>query len=100
MDPEQRKQSMVRVTAIVVNVAIQASIIYSASQQDRITYHTSALSGAAWVAELMSGHPERIRCELGVHLHVFKIIIEYLKVIGHAHSRDVFLEEQLAIFLY
>jgi hypothetical protein len=106
MDPEsdlqleRRRLFMVRAAAIAVNVAVQATIIYSASNYDRIPYHTSALTGAAWVTELMNGHPERIRCELGVHLHVFKIIIEYLKVIGHTNSREVFLEEQLAIFLY
>jgi hypothetical protein len=97
---EQRRLFMVRAAAIAVNFAVQATIIYSASQYDRIPYHTSALTGAAWVAELINGHPERIRCELGVHLHVFQIIIEYLKVINQTHSREIFLEEQLAIFLY
>jgi hypothetical protein len=100
MDLQQRRLFLVRASAIAVNIAVQATIIYSASHYDRIPYHTSALTGAAWVTELMNGHPERIRCELGVHLHVFKIIIEYLKIIGHTNSRDVFLEEQLAIFLY
>jgi hypothetical protein len=104
MDPksdlQQRRLFMVHAAAIAVNVAVQATIIYSASNYDRIPYHTSALTGAAWVTELMNGHPERIHCELGVHLHVFKIIIEYLKVIGYTNSREVFLEEQLAIFLY
>ncbi|KAF8222593.1 hypothetical protein L208DRAFT_1183552, partial [Tricholoma matsutake] len=63
-------------------------------------YHDSALTGADWVKELMEGHPERICCELGVHLHVFKILVAYLQVISETHSRDVFLEEQLVIFLY
>ena len=99
-DLQQRRQFMLRAATIAVNVAVQATVIYSTSHYDRIPYHTSALTGAAWVAELMNGHPERIRCELGVHLHVFQIIIGYLKVIGHSNSRDVFLEEQLAIFLY
>ena len=96
----ERRQFMLRAAAIAVNAAVQATIIYSSSHYDRIPYHTSALTGAAWVRELINGHPERICCELGVHLHVFQIIVEYLKVIGHTHSREVFLEEQLAIFLY
>ncbi|KAJ7439158.1 hypothetical protein B0H11DRAFT_1752164, partial [Mycena galericulata] len=33
-------------------------------------YHTSALSGHAWVKELLLGHPDRIKCELGIRLHV------------------------------
>jgi hypothetical protein len=100
MDLQQRRQFLVRAAAIAVNVAVQATIVYSTSHYDRIPYHTSALTGAAWVTELMNGHPECIHCELGVHLYVFQIIIEYLKVIGHKNSREVFLEEQLAIFLY
>ena len=30
-------------------------------------YHTSALSGEAWLIKLILGHPDCIRCELGMH---------------------------------
>jgi hypothetical protein len=63
-------------------------------------YHTSALTGEAWVLELLAGHPERIRCELGVHRHVFDQLVSKLQVTGHQGSKYVSLEEQLAIFLY
>lgn len=63
-------------------------------------YHTSALTGEGWVLELMSGHPGRIRCELGVHLHVFKELLVQLRSIGYTDSKYVTLEEQVAIFLY
>jgi hypothetical protein len=63
-------------------------------------YHTSALTGEAWVLELLAGHPERIHCELGVHRHVFDALIAELRSLGHQKSRHVSLEEQLAIFLY
>ncbi len=46
------------------------------------------------------GHPERIRCELGVHRHVFLELVSVLCQMGHSNSRLVSLEEQLAIFLY
>ncbi|KAF8235178.1 hypothetical protein L208DRAFT_1175546, partial [Tricholoma matsutake] len=59
-----------------------------------------ALLGIAWVAELLNGHPKHIHCELGVHKHVFQILIAYLQIIRVSHSQDVLLEEQLAIFLY
>ncbi|KAG2368968.1 hypothetical protein BDR07DRAFT_1572002 [Suillus spraguei] len=39
--------------------------------RDPQPYHTSALSDEAWVVELLTGHPECIWCELGVHAHVF-----------------------------
>jgi hypothetical protein len=62
-------------------------------------YHTSILSGYAWVQELLHGHPERIRTELGVHKEVFHALIEELRSMGHGDSRNVSLQEQLAIFL-
>ena len=63
-------------------------------------YHTSILSGYAWVQELLNGHPERIRTELGVHKEVFYSLIEELQSMGHGDTKYVTLEEQLAIFLY
>ena len=63
-------------------------------------YHTSILSGYAWVQELLNGHPERIRTELGVHKEVFYALLEELQLMGHGDTKYVTLEEQLAIFLY
>jgi hypothetical protein len=63
-------------------------------------YHTSLLSGYAWVQELLHGHPERIRTELGVHKEVFHALVEELRSMGHGDTRNVTLQEQLAIFLY
>ena len=63
-------------------------------------YHTSILSGYAWVQELLHGHPERIRTELGVHKEVFHALITELQSMGHGDSKYVTIEEQLAIFLY
>ena len=50
--------------------------------------------------ELLKGHPNRIRCELGVSRDVFLELIDELRRFGHGNSRYVSLEEQLAIFLY
>ena len=63
-------------------------------------YHTSILSGYAWIQELLHGHPERIRTELGVHKEVFHALIRELRSMGHGDTRYVTLEEQLGIFLY
>jgi hypothetical protein len=41
-------------------------------------YHTSILSGYAWVQELLNGHPECIHTELGVHKDVFHALINEL----------------------
>ena len=45
----------------------QVVVKYANPFYNKIPYHTSALSGEAWVLELLNGHPKRIRCELGVH---------------------------------
>jgi hypothetical protein len=66
----------------------------------REPYHTSALSGEAWVLELLCGHPNRIHTELGVSVEVFSNLVQELRDIGYQNSRNVSLEEQLAIFLY
>jgi hypothetical protein len=63
-------------------------------------YHTLILSGYAWLQELLNGHPERIRTELGVHKEVFHALIRELESMGYGGTRYVTLEEQLAIFLY
>ena len=33
---------------------------------DKTPYHTSALTGCAWVQELITGHPNRIKSKLGM----------------------------------
>lgn len=86
--------------AAVVNLIISAVTAYAQGLYDKQAYHTSILSGYAWVLELLAGHPERIRCELGVHLHVFEQLVDSLRKLGYSDSRNVTLEEQLAIFLH
>lgn len=61
---------------------------------------TSALSGEAWILELLCGHPNRIRTELGVSHEVFAKLVQELRDVGYQNSRNVSLEEQLGIFLY
>ena len=96
MDPEASDDE----EAFVVNCVASATRIYEDSYYRKIPYHTSALTGQGWVKELINGHPERIRTELGVHVHVFKRLLCILMKIGYGDSRYITLEEQLAIFLY
>ncbi|KAI9066942.1 hypothetical protein FKP32DRAFT_1533736, partial [Trametes sanguinea] len=67
---------------------------------NKISYHTSALSGSAWLQGLLDGHPERIKTELGVHREVLEKLVETLEDIGYCGLRYVSLKEQVAIFLY
>jgi hypothetical protein len=86
--------------AFFVNTVVCAAQIYTASFYNKTPYHTSALSGHAWVQELINGHPERIKCELGMKLHVFQALIEALHAVGLQDTRNISLEEHLAIFLH
>lgn len=67
---------------------------------DKEPYHTSILSGFAWVQELLNGHPERIKNELGMRKHVFLALVQELQDSGLDDSKFITLKEQTAIFLY
>jgi hypothetical protein len=77
--------------------AVATSVIPIYNKQP---YHDSVFRGIDWMKELMAGHPERIRTELGVHLHVFHQLLQVLWKMGYSDLNHVFLEEQLSIFLY
>ena len=84
----------------MANIVATAALIYADPLYNKLSYHTSALSDADWVWELISSHPGCICNELGVHKHVFCTLVEELQLAGHGPSKHVYLEEQLAIFLY
>lgn len=84
----------------ISNIVITSALLYADPLYNKIPYHTSALTGADWVRELLNGHPEHICNELGVHKHVFEALIDELRHAGYKPSKHVHLEEQLSIFLY
>jgi hypothetical protein len=100
--PDQRqKQLIVAATAYIVNVVTLAAMLYASPLYWKQDYHTSKLTGAAWVEELINGHPDRIWTELGVRLHVFLILVHELRTIcGLKDERHVGANEQVAMFLY
>ena len=105
MDHQARyemRRRLRHITALLISIVLSAaaSALHLLYPNDPIPYHTSILTGEAWVLELMRGHPKQIHCELGVHLHVFQALLSELCSIGRKNSRFVTLEEQLAIFLY
>ena len=101
--PEQRLRLIQHMT-LLLNIIICSVIGIVASvpppRKDPEPYHTSILSGAGWVLELLTGHPDRIRNELSMHAELFKELVTILRSYGHSNSRSVSLEEQVAIFLY
>ena len=90
-----------RYAALFISIILTATAVLADSLFARPEpYHTSILTGKGWVMELLSGNPNRIRCELGVSHDVFAALISELRDMGHGNSKYVSLEEQLAIFLY
>ena len=77
-----------------------AVALYASPQYWQQPYHTSALSGHAWVRELLYGHPDQIYHELGMRLHVFIAFVAELRQAGMKDSHNITLEEKAAIFLY
>jgi len=94
-DDDVSSRNLILITTIINAIAQYTSGLYNKQE-----YHTSMLSGYAWVLELRNGHPDRIRCELGVRHHVFDLLLSKLRDMGYKDSREVRLEEQLSIFLY
>ena len=84
----------------VANIVTTAAITCTEPLYNKIPYHDSALTGTAWVLELLNGHPEHIHNELGVNKNVFNALIKELELAGYVSSKHVYLKEQLAIFLY
>ena len=82
MDPSQAMLHLHR--TVLIAITLQLSLLVPtlmrliACYHMKEPYHTSILSGYAWVQELLHGHPERIRTELGVHKEVFNALIEEL----------------------
>ncbi|KAJ7227006.1 hypothetical protein GGX14DRAFT_627789, partial [Mycena pura] len=82
----------------IIHIAV---VLYASPLYWKQDYHTSALSGKAWVDELIAGHPDRIKSELGMRVHVFLTLVAQLRALGLSDSKHgITLEEQVAIFLY
>ena len=101
----QHRRARFRITIAVLTAAatlaaVQLHQLHLSPAQPRILYHTSALTGLAWVHELLNGHPQRIMTELSVRRHVFLALYDELQREGLSDTKHIALEEQLAVFLY
>ena len=89
------------ILAIVQMAGVLGCLTYETLLSCQCTpYHTSALSGEAWVQELLSGHPECIKNELGVYWGTFVILIKAFQMLSIQSLHHVSIKEQLSIFLY
>lgn len=90
----------VTAAAFVIQLVVTTVELYSSTAYWTQRMHTSALSGQAWVDELISGHPKRMQINFGMPLHVFTSLIIELRLLGVTDGRRISLEEKLGIFLY
>ena len=86
--------------AFVINTVMFAAQIYAGSFYDKTPYHTSALTSGMWVEELRNGHPDHIKSELGMRLHVFVALVQALAAVGLKAAQYISLEQHVAIFPY
>ncbi|KAJ7054818.1 hypothetical protein C8F01DRAFT_920817, partial [Mycena amicta] len=64
-------------------------------------FHTSLLTGFAWLNEILTGHPDRTRNQLGMSSAMFTLLwAELVATCGLCDSRYVTAQEQLSIFVY
>lgn len=99
LDQHQRRWTVI-LMAILLQVMNAYQLVFL-SPTVRIPYHTSILTGEAWVYELIHGHPDRMRHNFGVDCDVFNALLHVLHRNGFVLSRNgVSVEEQLGIFLY
>ena len=54
-----------------ISIIISGAVLFS-GPPPATPYHISILSGQGWVLEPINGHPECMRTELGVQVHVFQ----------------------------
>ncbi|CAA7270773.1 unnamed protein product [Cyclocybe aegerita] len=101
-DRKTLQQQVLTATAYFLHIIGAAAMLYQQANYWKQPYHTSALTGQAWVNKLINGHPDRIFNELRMHLHVFLAFVANLRLIcGLETSKHrVSVEEQAAIFLY
>ena len=95
-----RRRRVIGLIILLINIVTHCTVLLLEAHSDPQPHHTSILTGAGWLVELLLGHPDRIRCELGVRKHVFEALVNELHSMGYGDNRSVCLEEQLGIFLY
>jgi hypothetical protein len=98
-----RTKKLTKKKKMVACAAALAALVVTVmnNQKSPEPKHTSLLTGQLWLEELLTGHPERFREQLGLAHHVFRKLSQVLQEShGLRDSRHVSADEQLAIFLH
>jgi hypothetical protein len=102
LSPQETARKVVLLIVALLQYIVPGVGLYIYPQYCKEDLHDSALSGRAWLNELLAGHPSRIYIALGMRRHVFLALILQLRAMGHIESQNsrVNLDESVAIFLY
>jgi len=98
---QQRRCIRLYAAAFRIFCTTTAVALYHKQHLNKQPFHTSVLTGKLWIEELLNGHPDRIKDQLGCRKHVFRRLVTALR--KHASlcdSKHVTLEEKIVIFLY
>jgi hypothetical protein len=99
LSEDQRRKIAGLSAAVFVYITV-ASAAALVAPYNRTPYHNSAFRGMDWVNELLEGHPDRIKNELGMRKHVFLALCFALQLCSLKATQEISVEEQVAIFLY
>ena len=102
LSPEETARKVGLLIMALLQYIVRGVGLYIYPHYCKEDLHDSALSGCAWLNELLSGHPGWIYIALGMHCHVFLALILQLCAMGHSESQNsrIGLDESVAIFLY
>ncbi|KAF7368062.1 putative transposase [Mycena sanguinolenta] len=102
LSPQDTAKWVVLLVVALLQYIVLGVGLYVFPQYCKEDMHTSALSGRAWLNELLVGHPKRIYIALGMRRHVFLALVLQIRALGYMESQQsrLNLDESLAIFLY
>ncbi|KAJ7765580.1 hypothetical protein B0H16DRAFT_1309714 [Mycena metata] len=100
--PQETARHLVLLIVAIIQYIVLGVALYAYPQYCKSELHDSALSGRAWLDELLNRHPDRIYIAFGMRRHVFLALVVQLRLMGHMESQNSrnALDESLAIFLY
>jgi hypothetical protein len=101
-DPREWARWVVTIVASIIQYIVYGVMLHVAPQFMKEDLHNSALSGRAWLNELLVGHPDHIYIALGMRRHIFLALVFQIRALGYMEAQQarIELDESLAIFLY
>jgi len=92
--------AFLQVIGVLTQVTYEFMIDRITMCHNQIPYHTFVLSGEGWVQELITGHPQCMQTELGIHWSTFIVLIKAIQDVSLWSLHHVSIEQQVSIFLY